>query len=177
MGDEGWASSGGKSREKRLAMGLSSILKSGSKTSKKLARKEKRFTQTQGDIGIARAHRDRAAFMEDNQRQKLQLNENLAARGMGFSTHATDQKSAFASSSQRALDTLGENITLAEQGADLANYTIKANKRFESTALIEDILVTAAGIYTGAGALGGMGGAGAAKPPSGTSGLSQAFLG
>lgn len=125
-------------------MGLAStglgLFSSNSSTSRKLGRKTTRLADTQSQVAMNRANRAKEDFYEDSQRAKLQLNENLAARGMGFSTHAADQRQAFQNDFDRMENALGEDQTMANQGADLHDYQQKAGKRFRSLEVISSIL-------------------------------------
>lgn len=156
-------------------MGLAStglgLFSSNSSTSRKLGRKTTRLADTQSQVAMNRANRAKEDFYEDSQRAKLQLNENLAARGMGFSTHAADQRQAFQNDFDRMENALGEDQTMANQGADLHDYQQKAGKRFRSLEVISNIL----GMGESAAAVGmGMFGAPGGGAGTGTSGLDAA---
>lgn len=132
----------------------------GSKSERKLERKQKRATKTAAAFGVNRAVRERDQFMEDSQRQKLLLNERLAARGMAGGTHATEERQRFDTAAQRAMDTLGENVTMAQQGQDVTSYGYKVQKRLKPMQLLDDITGLVEGGLSMAGGFGSGGGGG-----------------
>ena len=141
----------------------------GSKSERKLERKQKRQAKTSAAFGVNRAVRERDSFMEESQRRKLALNEQLAARGMSGGTHATEQREAFNRASTRALDTMGENITMAQQGQDVTSYGYKVQKRLKPLALLDQITGLA---ESALGAASGFGAVGSGVDGGGTEGMS-----
>lgn len=139
----------------------------GSKSERKLERKQKRQAKFISQAGVNRAVREREGFMEESQRRRLNLNEQLARRGMSFGTHAGEEKGMFEAANKRALDTLNENVSLAEMGQDVTSYGYKVQKRLKPLNTINSILDIA---ETGFSMAGGMGGLGAGADPGGLSG-------
>lgn len=144
----------------------------GSKSQRKLERKEKRVTKYGADVRVVQAQRAKQQFIEDSQQQRLALNENLARRGMAFSTHAGEQKDMFERANERALANLSEGVNLAEMGEDVQSYGYKVQKRLKPLQILNDITSMAQTAFAGFKGLGG-----GAQDESGPLDLSEADWG
>lgn len=151
-----------------MALGID-LFKSNSSTARKLDRKTQRLNDTRSQVAVNRAERAQADFMDDANREKLMLNEQLARRGMAFGTQAMSDRDRLQRKINDQINTLGEDITMARQGGDLNDYTHKAGKRFKALDTIETIIDT--GMQAASFGMGLPGGGGGA----GTSGLDEAI--
>lgn len=143
-----------------MALGLG-LFKSNSSTARKLDRKQQRLNDTRSQVAVNRAERAQADFMDDANREKLMLNEQLARRGMAFGTQAMSDRDRLQRKINDQINYLGEDITMARQGGDLNDYAHKANKRFKALDTIESIVGDTLGVASFGAGLPGSEGAGA----------------
>lgn len=134
----------------------------GTHTTRRLAGKERSLANTQAQTNIDQIQRQRSAFSEDVVRNRAQLNQNLAARGVANSSIATQDKAAYERGAQRQFSTYDENLALAEQGQNVNAYKYVASKRMKPLQWMDTILE---GAQEAGGAAMGFGG-GAEKAAS-----------
>ena len=154
---------------------LSDAFSAGSKTAKKTRRKERRIETTSANASKIRVKHAREDFLDQENLRKLQINEAFAARGMAGGTHATEMNRLQDAAAKRVLHGMDYDKLLADQSADLTDYTHKTRNRMNPLKII-DFAIDAgmAGIGLGAGL--GIGGAAGAAGATGTFGLDEAFL-
>ncbi len=129
---------------------ISSLFGAFSPTIKKAKKASRSYQRAVRQAAVEGAIRSKAQFEDKSYRDEQEMDQALAARGLGAnSSIPTEDKAYFARAKDRAIQGLDTDINLAVKGKKLLDYEIRAQRLNEYMGYVNQLLGVAGGTIAG----------------------------